>query len=177
MRKLGKVKNLIIGIAMLLFTVILLFWPDFGTPMIMMVFGIALFIYGIYSLLYYCRMAIHMVGGKRILYRSILTLDLGVFMLSFYKGSERLILLYLMLLLAASGGIDLVRALQFRKEGAAWKLRALIGVLSILILIIGFIYRKDPHTMVYIFCLGLASTGINRIASVFRKTAVIYIPE
>ena len=118
-----------------------------------------------------------MVGGKRILYRSILTLDLGVFMLSFYKGSERLILLYLMLLLAASGGIDLVRALQFRKEGAAWKLRALIGVLSILILIIGFIYRKDPHTMVYIFCLGLASTGINRIASVFRKTAVIYIPE
>ena len=177
MKKLTRFKNLIVGVVLIVFAFILLIWPRFGTPLIMLVFGIGLLIYGIYSLIFYCRMAIHMVGGKRIFYRGILLLDLGVFMLSAYKGSERLVFLYMMVLLAATGAIDLVRALDYRKQGAAWKLRAIVGVVCIVILISGLIYRRNPSTMVYIFCLGLLSAAISRIASVFRKTAVIYIPE
>ena len=177
MRKLTRFKNLIIGIVMIVFALVLLIWPQFGTPMIMLVAGIGLLIYGLYSLIFYFTMATHMVGGKSIFYRGILLLDLGVFMLSAYKGSERLIFLYLMVLLAATGLIDLVRALEFRKEGASWKLRALSGIVCIAILILGFIYRKGPRTMVYIFCLGILVSAANRIASVFRKTAVLYIPE
>ena len=139
--------------------------------------NIALVIYGIYSLIFFCTMAIHMVGGKRIFYRSILLLDLGVFMLCAFKGSERLILLYLLLLLAAMGALDLVRALEFRKAGAPWKFRAIVGAACIVIAITGFIYRSDPNTLVYIFCLGLFCASISKIVSVFRKTAVIYIPE
>lgn len=111
MKKLARFRNLILGIIMLVFAMVLLIWPQFGTPMIMLVAGIGLLIYGIYSLIFYCTMAVHMVGGKRILFRSVLLLDLGVFMLSSYRGSERLILLYLLVLLAAYGAIDLVRAL------------------------------------------------------------------
>ena len=177
MKKLARIKNLLIGIIMITFVVVLLTWPQIGTPMIMMVFGIGLLIYGIYSLVFYFTMAIHMVGGKTIFFRGILLLDLGVFMLAAYQGSDRLIFLYLMVLLAASGAIDLVRALEFRKQGASWKLRAICGVASIVIMIVGFIYRKNPNTMVYVFCLALLSAAINRIATVFRKTAVIYIPE
>ena len=177
MRKLTRFKNLIIGIIMIVFTMVLLIWPQFGIPLIMLVCGIGLLIYGLYSLIFYFTMAIHTVSGKRIFYRGILLLDLGVFMLSAYKGSERLIFLYLMVLLGATGLIDLVRALEFRKEGAPLKVRALVGVACIVILILGFIYRKDPRTLVYIFCLGLFVSAASRIASVFRKTAVIYIPE
>ena len=177
MRKLTRFKNLILGIAMFVFALILLIWPEFGTPAIMLVYGIALVIYGIYSLIFFCTMAIHMVGGKRIFYRSILLLDLGVFMLCAFKGSERLILLYLLLLLAAMGALDLVRALEFRKAGAPWKFRAIVGAACIVIAITGFVYRSDPNTLVYIFCLGLFCASISKIVSVFRKTAVIYIPE
>lgn len=177
MKKLARFRNLILGIIMLVFAMVLLIWPQFGTPMIMLVAGIGLLIYGIYSLIFYCTMAVHMVGGKRILFRSVLLLDLGVFMLSSYRGSERLILLYLLVLLAAYGAIDLVRALEFRKEKAAWRVRAASGVLCIVIMIAAFVFRKNPNTLVYIFCLGLISAALGKIASVFRKTAVIYIPE
>ena len=47
MRKLTRFKNLILGIAMFVFALILLIWPEFGTPAIMLVYGIALVIYGI----------------------------------------------------------------------------------------------------------------------------------
>ena len=177
MRKLTRVKNLLIGIVMIVFALLLLIWPQFGTPMIMLVCGAALLVYGLYSLIFWFTMARNMVGGKWIFYRSILLLDLGAFMLAAYNGSERLIFLYLMVLLAATGAIDLVRALEFRKEGAPWKLRAIIGAACIAILIAGLIYRKNPNTLVYIFCLGMLASAISRIASVFRKTAVVYIPE
>ena len=177
MRKLTRVKNLIIGLAMIVVALVLFQWPKFGTPMIMLIPGFGLLAYGIYSLVFYATMAVHMVGGKSIFYRGILLLDLGVFMLAAYRGAEKLIFLYLMVLLLASGGIDLVRALDFRKQGAAWKTRAFFGIVSILILIAGFVYRKNPDTMVYIFCLALLSSALNRIITAFRKTAVIYIPQ
>ena len=177
MRKLTRFKNLIIGIVMLVFVFLLLLWPQYGTPAIMLVCGFALLVYGIYSLIFFGTRAVHMIGGKRIFYRGILLLDLGVFMLAAYKGSERLIFLYLIVLLAAAGAIDIVRALEFRSAGAPWKFRALIGAVCIIILLIGLIYRKNPHTLVYIFCLSTTVSAISRIASVFRKTAVIYIPE
>ena len=118
-----------------------------------------------------------MVGGKSILYKSILLLDLGVFMISAFKGSERLVMIYLLILLAASGAIDIVRALEFRKQGAGWAFRAISGVVTIILLIVGFIYRKEPTTMVYVFCIGLLYSAITRIIGIFRKTAVVYIPQ
>lgn len=177
MRKLSRIKNVVIGVVLILFALLLLIWPRFGTPLIMMVFGIGLLIYGLYSLIFFCRMAIHMVGGKRIFFRGILLLDLGIFLMSSFRGSERLVFLYMLVLLAASGAIDLVRALDYRKQGAAWLLRAVSGVVCIAILIAGLIYRRNPNTMVYIFCLALLFTAISRIVSAFRKTAVLYIPE
>ena len=56
-------------------------------------------------------------------------------------------------------------------------LRAIAGVVTILLLIVGFIYRKDPSTMVYVFCIGLLYSAATRIVAVFRKTAVVYIPQ
>ena len=177
MRKLTRFKNLIIGVIMIVFALLLLIWPDYGTPAIMLVVGLALLIYGIYCLVFFGTRAVHMVGGKRIFYRGILLLDLGVFMLAAYKGSERLVFWYLMLLLAATGSIDLIRALDFRKAGAPWKVRAIVGAACIIVLFVALIYRKNPQTLVYIFCIALTISAISKIASVFRKTAVIYIPE
>ena len=177
MGKLARIKDLIISIFMIVFAFVLLIWPQYGPPVIMVIFGAALLFYGIYSLIFYCTRAVHMVGGKSVFYKSVLLMDLGVFMLSAFKGSERLVMLYLLVLLAASGAIDIVRALEFRKQGAGWVLRAIAGVVTILLLIVGFIYRKDPSTMVYVFCIGLLYSAATRIVAVFRKTAVVYIPQ
>ena len=176
MNKMSRIKNLIIAAVMIVFAGVMLAWPQFGTPMIMLVVGLYLLFYGIYSLIFYFTMAIHMVDGKRVFYRGILLLDLGVFMLSAYRGSERLVFLYLMLMLAASGAIDLVRALDFRKQGESWKFRAVMGVVCILLLISAFIYRKEPTTLTYMYCIGMFVSAINRVVSAFRTTAIVYIP-
>ncbi len=177
MTKFTRFKNLIIALIMIAFAAILLSQPKYGPLLIVLVTGIGMILSGVHSLVFYCTMAVHMVGGKKTFYRSILTMDLGVFLLVCYNASEQLILLYLMGITAVSGGIDLIRALEFKKEGAPWKHRLISGLISIGIMVAGMIFMDNPVTMVYIFSLWLFYGAASRIVSVFRKTAVIYIPE
>ena len=54
MGKLARIKDLIISIFMIVFAFVLLIWPQYGPPVIMVIFGAALLFYGIYSLIFYC---------------------------------------------------------------------------------------------------------------------------
>ena len=177
MRKITRLKNLIIALIMFAIAIALFAEPQYGPLVIILLVGLALIAYGLVTLIFYITMASHMVGGKRIFYRSILILDLGVLLLAGYNGSEQLILLYLLGVLAVSGGIDIIRALEFRKEGASWKRRLISGLVCIAMLIVGTILMDNPRTVVYIFCIRLLYLGVTRLISVFKKTAVIYIPE
>ena len=177
MRKITRFKNLIIGLIMIAIAFILFAQPQYGPPVIILLVGLGLIADGIVALFFYLTMARHMVGGKKMFYRSILILDMGVLLLAGFTGSEQLILLYLLGVVAISGGIDIIRALESRNEGAPWKRRLISGLISVAILIIGMIFSEHPLTVVYIFCFGMLYLGVNRIISVFRRTAVIYIPE
>jgi uncharacterized membrane protein HdeD (DUF308 family) len=177
MKKITKIKNLVIGLAMLVFAVLLFLNPTYGPPVIIALTAIGLLLEGISSLIFYCTMAVHMTGGRKLLFRSILILDLGAFLLTGFTGSSTLIMMYLMGFLAVSGGISIIRALESKKEGAPWKGKVAGGAIAIAAFIVGSIFMSNPLTMVIIFCLGLLYSGINRIVNVFRKTAVIYIPE
>jgi uncharacterized membrane protein HdeD (DUF308 family) len=177
MRQITRIKNLLIGLIMIALAASLLAFPQYGPGVIVLLIGIGLILSGIGSLIFYITMARHMVGGMKTFYRSILFLDLGVFMMTGFAVSEQLVLLYLMGILVISGGIDIIRALEFKKEGASWKARMVSGVISLVIMVIGTIFMDNPLTVVYLFCLGLLYSAVTRIVSAFRKTAVIYIPE
>ena len=177
MTKLTRIRELILGLAMIAFALVLFLTPESGSVVILVILGVGLVVSGVGTLIFYLTMARHMVGGKKIFYRGILLLDLGALLLSGYSGSEQLIRLYLLGLFAISGVIDIIRALELRKQGAPWKHRVIGGAFFIAILILGLIYKSNPHTVVYVFCIGLIYLGVTRIVSVFRKTAVLYIPE
>ena len=177
MTKFTRIRNLIIGLIMIAIAVTLLLEPASGPVVILLILGIGLVGSGIGTLIFYFTMARHMVGGKKMFYRGILILDLGALLLAGYQGSEQLVLLYLLGVVAISGGIDIIRALESRKAGAPWKFRLVGGLVSIAILLVGLACMSNPHTVVYIFCFGLLYLGVARIISVFRKTAVVYIPQ
>ena len=177
MRNIARIKNVVFALILIAFAVILLTMPQFGPMLILLVLGALMILSGIRSLIYYFTMAKNMVGGKKTLYHSIFIIDVGAFLMAGYSGSEQLILLYLMGLLAISGGIDLIRALESKKEGAPWKLRFISALIAFVLLIASILSMSNKQLVVYIFCIGLLYNAITRIISAFRKTAVIYIPE
>ena len=177
MRKITRIKNVLIALIMIAFAIVLLTVPQFGPLLIILLLGAGMIIEGIRTLIYYFTIAINMVGGKITLYRGIFILDVGAFLLVGFSGSEQLILMYMLILLAVSGGMDLIRALESKKEGAPWKRRLVSGLLAFALLIASIFSLSDPKLVVYIFCIGLIYNAIVRIVSAFRKTAVVYIPE
>lgn len=177
MRKMTKIKNLLLSMIMIAFIVVLLSFIRFGPVLIILLVGAGLIVSGVRTLIFYITMARYMVGGKRIFFNSILLLDLGVFMMTGSKVSEQLVLFYLTAILAIAGVIDIIRALESKKEGAPWKGRLLRGMVTIAILILTNIFKKQPNIVVYLFCIELLYYAVSKIISVFRKTAVIYIPE
>ncbi len=177
MRKLARIRNLLLGLLMFAFAAVLFLEPASGPLLVILILGAGLLIIGLHTVYFYITMARHMVGGKKTFYRGILILSLAAVLLSGYSGSGAMILLYLLGSYAIAGVIDIIRALDLKKEGAPWKHRMVSGLLSIVILLAGIFYRDNPHTVVYIFCVGLLYSGLYRIILAFRKTAIIYIPE
>ena len=53
-----------------------------------LILGVALLSSGIKQFIYFFSMGIHMIGGKMILYRALITLDLSFFILSVTHASE-----------------------------------------------------------------------------------------
>ena len=74
-----RFKSILAGILMLFFVALLLLLPNEAYYLVAGVLGLMLIIYGIRLLWYYLTMARHMVGGKTILYQSVIVIDLGLF--------------------------------------------------------------------------------------------------
>ena len=133
---------------------------------------------GLRSLYYYLTMAKYMVGGKRVLYRSFILLDLGALAGSL-QGQEMICAAaYLSFLHFFSGLISIVRANESRTIGAHWKLKMANGVANVLIAIALIVFTavfKHPRFATDIYGSGLIYTGVLRIVSAFRRTNIVYI--
>lgn len=140
--------------------------------------GLGITLRGLQTLYYYLTMAKYMVGGKNVLYRSFILLDLGALGGSLAGHGLVYAVSYLALLHASSGLISIVRANESRLIGAHWRLKMAYGVTNVLMavaVIIGTIILKEPRITIYIYGSGLIYTGILRIASAFRRTRIVYI--
>ena len=172
-----RIKNILIGIAMIIFGIIMLSVGDKGFIVLLLVLGISLMVYGIGNLIYYFRMARHMVGGNLILYLGIITLDIGAFTISVYTISKNYVFTYLLITLCFSGVVLLLRGLESKSVGAPmWKWKVAEGIALLLAAIICFAFLKNETIAVYAFAIGLFYSAIVRIVSSFRRTAMVYIP-
>ena len=94
MSKLSRIKNIIIGIVVIVMSVGMLLFPSTGYYMATLILGVALLISGIKQFLYFFSMGIHMIGGKVILYRALITIDLSFFILSIKGIGQRYMMVY-----------------------------------------------------------------------------------
>lgn len=173
-----RFKSILAGILMLFFVALLLLLPNEAYYLVAGVLGLMLIIYGIRLLWYYLTMARHMVGGKTILYQSVIVIDLGLFSSTLMLVSSAMVIFYLLGIYAFTGAISILRAFEAKKYGGSWKLKLITGViglaLAITLVVLGFAFGLTQY-LVYGFCLSLVYSAVVRIISAFRQTAVVYI--
>jgi uncharacterized membrane protein HdeD (DUF308 family) len=172
-----RLKELLIALVTVIFGILLIFAGEEGQLIVVCIICLFLFFEGIYLLIYYMRMARHMVGGKRILISSILTLDLGLLTLQMISMNTT-ILIYLLSIFAFTGVIDILRSIEAKHYGGHWKVKFINGCIYIIIsvaLIIAGVFVNDSYFLVCCFSISLIYSAFIRILSAFRKTTIVYI--
>lgn len=150
--------------------------PDVGYGLATIILGCVLLFNGLKQMIYYLSMGIHMVGGKMILYRALITLDLGAFTLAIQGTGQRYIMIYFVMYYIFGGIISIFRALEARGfDAGSWKWNLLSGIYDIVLAFICLIHNNSEHIMLEILCLGLVISALTRIVMAFRKSAIIYI--
>ena len=176
MSKLQRVETFFVGIVMILCALLLIAAPEAGYPLIYILLSLSLLLYGIRSLIYYFNMARFMVGGKAMLYKGAIIFDLGMFTITHSQVPNTYIIIYLAIAHLVTGAIDIFSAIDSIRSGSpSWRMNLAGGVLSVLVAAACIIYREDIVMTVYIYCSGLIYSGIFKIISAFRRTAIVYI--
>ena len=151
-----------------------------GYLLVLVFLSVSLTLTGIRELVFYFTMARHMVDGRAALCLGVIMLDFGVFAMTITDQAGVFIAFYLLIAYAISGAIDILRALEAKKQDAgSWRLNLAEGILNIVFafgaavfgLVIG-----DMQDLTWIYASGLVYSGILKLISVFRKSAIVYIP-
>ena len=164
---------------MLLFALLVIFFPKEAMPLIVLVLSVSLYINGFRLLYFYFSMARHMVGGKSVLCRSIITLDAAMLLTSAIAMDRQIVVIYMLIVYAFSGVIDVLRALEAKKYGAPrWKFKFGTGIVEVLfaiaLLILGM-FIGDPIIIGYGYAISLIYSAAVKIIGAFKRTAVVYV--
>lgn len=179
MSKFQRAGSILAGIGLILLIIILLAASEEGFMIVAAIMTLSLFFYGFRMLWYYVKMARHMVGGKSFLYMGIIVLDVTLFSASLISMSTVWVIVYLLAVYAFSGAIDILRAVEAKKNGApAWNIKLISGSIrvaaTIALFILGVIFR-DKTVMVFGYCVNLGYAAVMRFINAFRRTAIVYI--
>lgn len=177
MTNLQKIRAVLTGLLMLVFCVVLALYPSEGFRIIAFVICLSLLAGGVRALIYYATMARHMVGGQLQLYKGLFMLNIGLFVMRLDDIPPMSIMLYLMIGNIFAGVIDVLRAREAKQmESAGWRTSMAAGIFNFLSGIICLFCLGRPDILAYVYITDLLTTASLRIASAFRRTAIIYIP-
>ncbi len=171
-----RITNVIIGVVMLLMGAVLILVPSEGLPFVALILSVSLVVYGVRMLVYYVKMARHMVGGRLMLYIAVIVLDFGVFVWTLSDIPKIYIVLYMVAIHAFSGAIDIMRGIEAKRyHASSWKLSFISGAVNIAVAILSIVFIRSVNVIVILYALGLIYSAITRIISAFRRTAIVYI--
>ena len=180
MTKTKRITTALKGLLILLFAAILILAPEEGPGEVTVIVGLGLALKGFGEIVYYFHMARFMVGGKYVLYRGIIILDVGLIATSMAAEKGVLIILCVAIINAATGIIAILRARETRGAGSPkWKYYVSYGVVSIILVvlvILSMIFQSKPIIAVYVYAFHLAHVGFQKFSSALKKTAIVYIP-
>lgn len=176
MSKFNRMKNIAAGIGIIILSVLMFAFPSTGYYMATIIFGVVLLIDGIKQLIYFLSMGIHMIGGKIILYRALITMDLSFFLLSISSIGQRYLMVYFIIYYFFVGMITIFRAFEARKiKAELWKWKLTNGLIKVMIAVTCIINISSKDMMLFLVCFGLIVSALTRIGMALKKTAIIFI--
>ena len=176
MSKYDRIKNIAVGIGLIILSILMFVFPDTGYYMAAVIFGVVLLLNGIKQMIYFLSMGIHMVGGKMILYRALITLDLGFFLLSISSIGQRYLMAYFMVYYFFVGIITIFRAYEARKiKAGLWKWKLMNGLIKVMIAITCIVNFNSEDMMLFLVCFAVIASALTRIGMALKKTAIIFI--
>jgi uncharacterized membrane protein HdeD (DUF308 family) len=179
MSKAQRIQSFLTGIGMLLVCAVILLEPRAGYALAALIIVFSMLFFGLKLLIYYQTMARHMVGGKAMLFLSILILDFGVFVFTIVDTPMLFLLIYLLLFHGFSGAISILRAMEVRRfSSGSWVLNLGAGILNLGIALGAVVCAVVLHSisaLAYLYFVGLLYSAMIRIASAFRRTEIVYI--
>lgn len=179
MSKIQRLKALAYGIITLLLGIFLFSHPERGLEVISVLASLSLTVLGISRLIFYARMARHMVGGINSLIIGFFLTDLGIYAFMLKNLPSAYITIYLLVIHGFSGVVDIMGAIDaLRTSSSSWRLKFITGLGNLSLAITAGVYGlffNDLRTVVFIYAAGLCYSGIMKIFDAFRRTAVAYI--
>lgn len=179
MTKLQRVWNFLSGLVLLLLAAGFFADPFNGLERAAALLDLTFMVRGIGGVYYYVTLARHMVGGKTALYRGLIFLDLWAFTSTLLRYYEVYLILYLAGVNAFTGLVEILRSREERNAGnASWKYRLAYGLASAIIsvmLVAGGMLLHSIRLIIYVYAAGLLYKGCVRIASAFKRTAIVFI--
>lgn len=176
MTKWQRIKSVLGGFAALLLAPLLLLDAEAGCILIVMLLGLSAALKGIRMLCYYASMARHMVGGKVILYQGFILLDFGLFTLTLADIPSRFIMRYLLIGYLFYGLIDVLRAMEIRKQKiGAWRFKLLAGTGNITLGVLCLVKLNSMRWAASVYCLGVIWSSLGRIVSACRPSQRVYV--
>lgn len=176
MGKLHRIANVLIGLATIFCGLVLIAEPRIGIHLIIILLSISLTIYGLRTLVFYITMARHMVGGMRMLYVSIIALDLGLFSVTLLESSPIYLAFFLSAVLIFDGGMGLMRALEARKLHAPYRMQLFTSITTVIVALLCLVFLRSPEALTYAYSAALCYSACLRIASALKNTDIVYIP-
>ena len=179
MSRFGRILHAIAALFMIAIAVLTFFLDAIhGLKLVLLVIQAGMTLRGLRAIVYYFSMARHMVGGKNVLFRGMIFLDLGVLAGTIFEHPAVYTLIYISLLHIFTGAVSALRANESRKIGTSWKMKMAYGITNILlalIVVICGIAFDNLRIAVWVYSIGLIYSSILRIISSFRKTEIVYI--
>ena len=179
MTRFGRVMNAISALFMIAVAVLMFFLDAIhGLKLVMIVVQAGMTLRGLQAIVYYFSMARHMVGGKNVLFRGMIFLDLGVLAGTIFEHPTAYILIYISALHIFTGAVSALRANESRKIGSSWRLKMAYGItniaLALIVVICGIAFGR-LSIAVWVYSVGLIYSSVLNIISSFRKTEIVYI--
>lgn len=168
-----RIWSVLTGAALLLLSVGMLLLKGNGYYLVLSILLLGLTVSGIRKIVYYLTMARHMVGGWRILFQGVITLNMGVFTLSLSSVSVQYVMLYLVGINLFNGLVNVLRGLEARRAQApSWPVNLAAGITIIALSAAGLFYSGSMWIASALYCLTLAYTGVFRLAKGLRKAGM-----
>ena len=172
-----KIVAFLLGIIQILLGILLSVYNYVQFDDIIILMSIAFVFSGIRKLFQYFTMARFMVDGKIILIVGVILLDLGFFGGAINDMPQIYVIIYLVIIHAFEGLVEILRALEAKSYGAGnWKLKFTHGIVNMIIVVACIIYINNVNTLSLIYGIGIMYSGIMNVLSSFRRTTLAYIP-